>query len=85
MSIEDEARWWFGMKPSNADLSFDFAQFSADTGETLLEAAATLSASVWATWVHALVNRSTDPLVRLTNDEVSHPPNPPDEAPIAVV
>lgn len=75
------------MKPSNADLSFDFDQFSADTGETLFPVPPVSSASisVWTTWVQALVNLSPDPLARLEKEEVSHPPNPPEEAAIAVV
>lgn len=80
------------MKPNNADPSFELAQLAAETGDTgdasfvtSLSPGFERSTSASGTWVQALVNLSPLPLARLANEEVSHPPYPPDEAPSAVV
>jgi hypothetical protein len=58
------------MKPSNADLSFDFFHSSAETGDT----GDVALGSVSGTWDQALVNLSPLPFALLAKEEVSHPP-----------
>lgn len=79
------------MKPSSADRSFDFAHSAAETGETgetcfvVFSLTPPTGLPVSLTWVQALVNRSPLPFARFAKEDVSHPPYPPDEAPMAVV